>query len=246
MNFASLFPRSLQTIGETMTANATMANDTATGKGQINIIESLLPLLGLRSIGPMYGILTSYLGGDTTLFIGFFGILWAVNKLFRQVYYTGFGIITELFMCHIHVSSTDDIYLHLMKFLAVQPKMVESRSLMAETVSKTAWEDEDESEIKALSSNASGLLNFSNQEARSVSDIMRVPDLFLLAVLTSVLKPPRFVPAMGLHSFWWNGNLFRLHRKQESIFDDGASAGLSTFREKEYLIISCYGRNPGL
>ncbi len=69
-------------------------------------------------------------------------------------------------MSTIHVSSTDDIYLHLMAWLSQQPKMVNSRDLMAETVSKTAWEDEDES---AVARDRSGLyLNFSNQEARAV------------------------------------------------------------------------------
>lgn len=58
-------------------------------------------------------------------------------------------------------------------------------------------------------------------------------------------QPPRFVPAIGLHSFWWNGTRYGLHRKQESIFDDGASSGFSSFKDREDLIISCLGRNPG-
>lgn len=55
-------------------------------------------------------------------------------------------------------------------------------------------------------------------------------------------KPPQFVPAIGVHNFWWRGQYFRLHRKRESIFDD--SGGNSTFKDKENLIISCLWRSP--
>ncbi|KAK5627323.1 hypothetical protein RRF57_003038 [Xylaria bambusicola] len=103
-----------------------------------------------------------------------------------------------------------------------QPRMVNSRYLMAETASKTAWEDEDESMVAR---DRSGLyLNFSNQEARA---------------------RPQFIPALGLHSFWWKGQYFKLNRKKESVFDDGASSGgFGAFKDKEDLTISCLGRSP--
>ncbi|KXJ92856.1 P-loop containing nucleoside triphosphate hydrolase protein [Microdochium bolleyi] len=49
---------------------------------------------------------------------------------------------------------------------------------------------------------------------------------------------------MGRHSFWWQGQFFKLHRKQESVFDDGAASGATTFRDKEDLVISCLWRSP--
>lgn len=50
---------------------------------------------------------------------------------------------------------------------------------------------------------------------------------------------------MGTHNFWHGGHYFRLHRKQESFFDDGGTHGFQTFKDKEDLIISCFGRSPG-
>ncbi len=75
-------------------------------------------------------------------------------------------------MATIAISSGDEIYLHMMRWLAQQPRMVNSRSLMAETVGATTWEDEDESDVlkTRISADGSGVyLNFSNQEAKAVS-----------------------------------------------------------------------------
>lgn len=185
-----------------------------------NLAETLLPLLGLRALVPVYSFVGNSLGLDVTWILTIFGIIWAVNKLARQVYSTVYAFVAENLMSNIHISSTDDIYIHLMRWLAQQPYLVHSRSLTAETVSKTAWEDEDATNVSR--DKTGNYLNFSNQEARA---------------------PPRFIPAVGVHGFKWNGTRYRLHRKQESIFDDGPSTGLS-FKDKEDLIISCFGRNP--
>ncbi|KAI0536711.1 BCS1 N terminal-domain-containing protein [Xylaria digitata] len=186
-----------------------------------NVVETILPLIGMRGFAPMYRFVGNWLGWDPTSLLTVLGFIWAINKVIRQIFYFSYGVITEYFMSTIHISSTDDIYIHLMLWLSRQPRMVNSRSLMAETVSKTAWEEEDES---TMARDRSGLyLNFSNQEARA---------------------RPQYIPAVGLHSFWWKGQYFRLHRKKESIFDDSSPGGFGTFKEKEDLMISCLWRSP--
>ena len=151
--------------------NTTSAQEPAaamvTDAASANVIESLLPLLGLRGFAPLYSLIGSSLGIDPTYLLTTIGLAWAFNRLFRQIYYYLYGVVTEYMMSSIHVSSTDDIYLHLMKWLASQPRMLNSRSLNAETVSRTAWEDEDESTVARDRSGK--YLNFSNQESRSVS-----------------------------------------------------------------------------
>ncbi len=138
-----------------------------------HLIETLLPLLGLRSFVPLYGLVGGSLGVDPTNLLMVLGLLWALNRLSRQVYHVLYGLVMEHLMSTVHVSSTDDIYVHMMKWLAAQPRMVNSRSLTAETVSRTAWEDEDESNVARDRSGQ--YLNFSNQEARSVgSRILRL------------------------------------------------------------------------
>ncbi|KAI1111746.1 P-loop containing nucleoside triphosphate hydrolase protein [Nemania sp. NC0429] len=205
-------------------ANATGAasnNASPPDATPINVVESILPLIGLRGFAPVYQFVGGWLGWDPTSLLTAVGFLWAANKVFRQVYNFLYGVFVEYLMSTIHISSTDDIYLHLMAWLSRQPRMVNSRALMAETVSKTAWEDEDESTVAR---DHSGLyLNFSNQEARA---------------------KPQYIPAVGLHNFWWRGQYFRLHRKKESVFEDGSNNGIGTFKDKEDLMISCLWRSP--
>ncbi|KAI8945028.1 P-loop containing nucleoside triphosphate hydrolase protein [Xylaria longipes] len=219
MDMNSLLKGMLPEVVEnaTTTANNTSASDSMSA----NVVESILPLIGLRGFAPIYRFIGSWLGWDPTYLLTVLGFVWAANKLVRQISYFVYGLITEHLMSTIHISSTDDIYVHLMTWLSRQPKMVNSRALMAETVSKTAWEDEDESTVAR---DRSGLyLNFSNQEARAT---------------------PQYIPAIGLHNFWWKGQYFRLHRKKESVFEDGSNGGISTFKDKEDLIISCLWRSP--
>ncbi|KAI4592134.1 hypothetical protein KJ359_011509 [Pestalotiopsis sp. 9143b] len=66
-------------------------------------------------------------------------------------------------MSSIHIDSNDELYYYLMKWLAQQLCLTSSRSLMAETVSRTVWEDEN---ATVTSPEKSGIyLNFANQEA---------------------------------------------------------------------------------
>ncbi|KAJ8111391.1 hypothetical protein ONZ43_g5629 [Nemania bipapillata] len=186
-----------------------------------SVVETILPLIGLRGFAPVYEFIGNWLGWDPTVILTVVGFIWATNKVFQQIYYFLYEMIVEHMMSTIHISSTDDIYLYLMAWLSKQPKMINSRFLMAETASRTAWEDEDESTVAR---DQSGLyLNFSNQEARVA---------------------PQYVPAVGLHNFWWRGQYFRLNRKREQVFDDGMNGGFNTFREKEDLMISCLWRSP--
>ncbi|KAK1982686.1 BCS1 N terminal-domain-containing protein [Colletotrichum cereale] len=226
MDFTTLFKGNLSAMAENMTGGRSYS-------GNNKMMESLLPMLGgqfnpvLRSLMLLYQMIGSNLGLDPTLVLTLAGFFWAANRVVRQVYGAVFRLIQENFMSNIHITSTDEIYTHMMKWLALQPLMASSRSLTAETVSKTAWEEEEELEAlqtRTVAGSGGGdteYLNFSNQEAKA---------------------PPRYVPAVGVHGFWYKGRYFRLHRKQQSVFDGEANYG--TFRKEEDLIVSCFGRSP--
>lgn len=160
------------TVAANITTAAAEADSAAHAHGgsarTVNVVESLLPLFGLRGLAPLFGLISSSLGADPTNLLTFLGLAWALNRLLRQLYSVCYGLVSEHFMSSIHVSSSDDIYLHLMKWLAAQPRMVNSRSLTAETVSRTAW-DEAADESTVSRDQSGRYLNFSNQEARSVS-----------------------------------------------------------------------------
>ncbi|KAK2019789.1 hypothetical protein LZ32DRAFT_151702 [Colletotrichum eremochloae] len=226
MDFTTLFKGNFSTMAENMTSGKLYS-------GNSKMMESLLPMLGgqfnpvLRSLMLLYQMIGSNLGLDPTVVLTLAGFFWAANRVVRQVYGAVFRLIQDNFMSNVHITSTDEIYTHMMKWLALQPLMASSRSLTAETVSKTAWEEEEELEAlqtRTVAGSGDGnaeYLNFSNQEAKT---------------------PPRYVPAVGVHGFWYKGRYFRLHRKQQSVFDGEANYG--TFRKEEDLIVSCFGRSP--
>ncbi|KAF9881104.1 hypothetical protein CkaCkLH20_01254 [Colletotrichum karsti] len=227
MDFTSLFKGNLSAMAENMTGGRSYSPNS-------KMMESLMPMLGgqfnpvVRSIMFLYQMIGSHLGIDPTLILTLAGFVWALNRAVRQVYGAIFRFIQDNFMSSIHVQSTDEIYTHMMKWLALQPLMASSRSLTAETVSKTAWEEEEELEalqtrmIAGSGDDETRYLNFSNQEAKA---------------------PPRYVPAVGVHGFWFRNRYFRLHRKQQNVFDGAEAYG--TFRKEEDLVISCFGRDPG-
>ncbi|GJC81760.1 putative mitochondrial chaperone BCS1-A [Colletotrichum liriopes] len=226
MDFTTLFKGNLSAMAENMTGGRSYS-------GNNKMMESLLPMLGgqfnpvFRSLMLLYQMIGSNLGIDPTLILTLVGFFWAANRVVRQVYGAVFRLIQENFMSNIHITSTDEIYTHMMKWLALQPLMASSRSLTAETVSKTAWEEEEELEAlqtRTIAGSGGGnteYLNFSNQEAKA---------------------PPRYVPAVGVHGFWFKGRYFRLQRKLQNVFDGEANYG--TFRKEEDLIVSCFGRSP--
>ncbi|KAJ8129884.1 hypothetical protein O1611_g3749 [Lasiodiplodia mahajangana] len=205
-----------------MVENATATgNDTPTSHSMSSsVVETILPLIGLTGFTPVYQFIGRWLGWDPTYLLMAGGFIWAGYKIVQHVFYFLYGLMDNYMISTIHISSTDDIYTHLMAWLSKQPKMVNSRSLMAETARRTAWEEEDESTVAR--DHTGVYLNFSNQEART----------------------PRYIPAMGLHSFWWKGQYFRLYRKKEAFFEDTSIGGFNAIRDKEDLMISCLWRSP--
>lgn len=175
MDLNSLLRGALPTFGE----NLTEAGGNITSQEfHDGIIKGLMPLLGgkfnplMQAFMLFYNMAGSRLGFDPTAILTALGFVWAANKLWRQVYMTVYGVLQEYLTASIHISSSDEMYLHMMKWLASQPNMFNSRALTAETTSRTAWEEEEEAEVVStnISADGSGVyLNFSNQEAKSVS-----------------------------------------------------------------------------
>lgn len=232
MDFANtLLKGALPTFASNMTEGA--GNGTFAKRSfPEGIMESLVPLFGtqfnplLKLFMLLHNMAGSRFGLDPTFILGIAGFLWAANKLLRQLYLSLYGATQQYYTSSISISNSDDMFNHMLKFLAGQPKLVNSRSLTAETFSRTMWEGEESSELitNSIAADGSGVyLNFSNQEAKA---------------------PPRFTPALGLHGFWFESRYYRLHRKQESLYDDGNASGMPQFKDKEKLVISCFGRSP--
>ncbi|KAI1103056.1 P-loop containing nucleoside triphosphate hydrolase protein [Jackrogersella minutella] len=217
MDYSGVLHGLLPSIGLNMSDTA--GNSSNDNTPHAKVVESILGLVGLRGLAPIYGFVGDRLGIEPSYLLTAIGALWAFNKLFHQLYTSLHVIVISYFMCSIHILNSDDIYAHLMEWLASQPQIVNSRALLAETASKRAWEYEDASDV--AKDHSGRYLNFSNQEARA---------------------PPQYSPAVGLHSFWWKGQYFRLQRKRESVFDENALG--QVLKDTEDIVISCFWRSP--
>ncbi|KAK4646547.1 hypothetical protein QC761_211510 [Podospora bellae-mahoneyi] len=199
-----------------------------------NIVETLTPLLGLQ-FNPFLNLFMIFydlaggrlgtLGLNPAYILTSFGLAWAFNKTWVHISANVMSILGRYFTASVQVNSGDNIYDHLMKFLANRQDMTESRSLTAETWFKPTSEEADEADLfrTKISPDGEGVnLNFSNQESKC---------------------PPRFTPAIGLHNFWFRGKYFALSRQQETLHTDNSWGG-SQYRDRESLVLSCYGRSP--
>ncbi|KAK3327195.1 P-loop containing nucleoside triphosphate hydrolase protein [Cercophora scortea] len=194
-----------------------------------SIMESLAPLFGgqfshllkvFMVAGKMIG---DRLNLDPTYILTSFGIIWAVHRGGRQLSRTASGLVDQYLRSYVSISSHDELYLHMIRFLGAQPKLAGSLSLTAETISKTAWEEQDDYGLAPTMMPVDGYgdyLNFSNQKAKA---------------------PPRFVPAPSLHDFQYCGKNFRLQRSKES---NSNALIIPHFKDRETLVISCFGRSP--
>ncbi|SCO54217.1 related to human BCS1 protein [Fusarium fujikuroi] len=125
------------------------------------------------------------------------------------------------------VAGNDPIYSTLMTFLAKQPDIGANRHLAAQTVFKSAW-DEEEDSAEALTTarveddrGSPQYLNFASDAAR-----------FKL----------RYVPAMGTTGFRHAGTYFRVSRKKDTL---QSTNGRGVNNDVEELTMSCFGRSPG-
>lgn len=181
------------------------------------LFETIIP--GYK---PIHDFILATFSVDITLLVTFLAILWGLSKLWSYVWNLFYGLVAAYFRSSITITNHDDIHSHMIKWLASQPKLRTSRSLIAETDVKSAWEVDEDSIVTQTTTNSAGVqfLNFSNQEAKA---------------------PPRFTPAFGNHQFWHNGTYFTLQRALSSALE---SSGTLTLTEKEEMIISCLGRSP--
>ncbi|KJZ71775.1 hypothetical protein HIM_08860 [Hirsutella minnesotensis 3608] len=173
----------------------------------------------------VYRQLGSQLGLDPSLVLTVLGVLWGLFKLGSQAYDSIAGLFDTYFTCAMYISEYDHIYTQLMKWLSHQQSIRNSRFLMAQTVWKSAWEEEDDLESSLCWTDGDDgegerkYLNFSNHAARS---------------------SPRYVPAMGITNFWHNGTYFRVYRRKESLMN---TTGWGPTKDLEEIKISCSGRS---
>ncbi|KAI1067641.1 hypothetical protein LB506_004043 [Fusarium annulatum] len=120
----------------------------------------------------VYRFVGAQLGLDPSILLTLLGCFWGLSKLFDQVYAVVDNILHTYFRCTIYVSENDQIYSTLMQFLSEQQDIASNRHLTAQTVFKSAWdEEEDQADVLATNTVEDGedspkYLNFASDAAR--------------------------------------------------------------------------------
>ena len=180
----------------------------------VNILEAFIPGYSVIS-----RFLLDLLGFDITLVVSvsllLFGLFTSIKFLWRhaseqfETYCTSF----------INIESHDDIYDHVMDWLAAHDVVKNSRSLMAESSQQNAW-DLEHSETEDEVPDTTELLNFSNWDAKT---------------------PPKFIPYFGTHRFWHKGRYFKFSRQNKPMMYQGW--GGTIFQSDETITLTCIGRS---
>lgn len=192
---------------------------------QNNLTSSLtqLPANLLEAFIPGYSIVSRFLlealGFDVTLVVStcllVFGLYKGVNFIWSHAY----AQFRTYFMSFISVDSDDEIYKHVMIWLQGQNIVKNSRTLVAKTAQQNVWDlqdldDEDES------SDTTGLLNFSNRDAK---------------------VPLEFQPYYGVHRFFYRSRYFEFSRATKEVMHQ--AWGGSFFQTDEIIKLTCIGRS---
>lgn len=178
------------------TSNPNATNETGSSPDGLpsDMLGALLSTAGLHS-SPLLQLvlfvhrkLSTQLGIDPSLVITLLGLLWSMQYLATQVWIWLEDLIERHLMCCISINQGDTIYDHVMAWLSSQPKLRRKRFLTAQTLWRSAWEedetDDDEDEAVFPGGSNNGLryteaeqggegaqyLNFSNHAARAVSN----------------------------------------------------------------------------
>ncbi|KAL6722109.1 hypothetical protein ACLMJK_001215 [Lecanora helva] len=193
------------------------ANNSTTSITQLpaNILEAFIPGYSVIS-----KFLLDSLGFDITLLVSVcflvFGLVTSLNYAGKHAYRQ----FEEYCMSFIRIDSDDDIYEHIMEWLASQKISVNSRKLMARSGRENAWDMVDgDAAVQELDPNT--LINFSNWDAK---------------------VPPRFQPSFGSHLFFHKGRFFQFKREEKQVMSSSGWGG-HIMRDDENVVLTCIGRS---
>lgn len=190
-------------------------NSTSITQLPANILEAFIP--GYSIISKLF---LDNLGFDITLLVSVcflvFGLTTSLTFAWKHIYRQ----FQEYCMSFIRIDSDDDIYDHIMEWLASQNISINSRKLIARSGRENAWDMIDgDATVQELDPN--NLMNFNNWDAK---------------------VPPRFQPSFGNHFFFHNGRLFQFDREQRQAMSSFSWGGMK-LGDEEYLTVKCIGRS---
>lgn len=189
-------------------------NATSIAQLPANILEAFIPGYSIIS-----RFLLEVLGFDITIVVSVCFIIFGLVSSCRFLASHALSYFRQFFTSSVSIESDDDIYEHIMDWLAEHQMSKESRSLTAKT-GKSSWHTEIAGEGDFYNSDDGTLLNFKNWDSKI---------------------PPRFQPHYGNHRFWHNGALFELKREAKEKLTSNPWS--SYVKEEETLRLTCIGRS---
>ncbi|KAI9892433.1 MAG: hypothetical protein M1814_001390 [Vezdaea aestivalis] len=187
-----------------------------------NLLETLIP-----GYGPISQFVSEYLGFDVTIVVSLCLLIFATTTAFQYLWrYTSEAFSTWM-MAKVTVSSEDDIFDHLMQWIATQGISKDSRSLIAATQVQRTWD----AVTGDIEEKAPGM---------DVEDIET--DQWLNHFDSDSKMPPRFEPDFGEHYFRHGGRFFFLSRTHKSAFSSSWVGG-AVLSDKETVTLTCLGRS---
>ena len=182
-----------------------------------------LPANILEAFIPGYSIISKFLwevfGFDVTLVVSICFFIFGLFTAGQYIWNNALDFFERYFTSFVSINSDDDIYDHVMEWLAVHDISKKSRSLMAKTGHESAWDLQDGVEADEELDSES-YINFSNWDAK---------------------VPPKFQPYFGVHWFFHRGKLFKFRRSNRTMM--AAGWGGNVFTEDESIGLTCIGRS---
>ncbi|KAL8724698.1 MAG: hypothetical protein Q9166_007809 [cf. Caloplaca sp. 2 TL-2023] len=196
--------------------------DLPNGNSTVSVTQ--LPANILDAFIPGYPIISKFIrevfGFDISIVVSVSLLIFGLFTSAKYIWHHAYEYFEEYCTSYICIESDDDIFTHVMGWLAEQKISKKSRTLMATTGRESAWDSFSGGEID-LVADAGQLLNFSNWDAK---------------------VPPTFQPYFGTHRFLHKGRYFEFLRSQKSVMGTSWGGG-SVVREDEYIKLTCIGRS---
>lgn len=183
-----------------------------------------LPANILEAFIPGYSLISKFfldaLGLDITILVSVCFLIFGLTTGLTFAWKVSYRQFEEYCMSFVRIDSDDDIYEHVMGWLASQKISANSRKLMVKSGRENAWDMIDgDPAVQALDPN--NLMNFNNWDAK---------------------VPPLFQPSFGSHRFFHKGSLFQLKREEKQVMASSGWGGIS-MRDDEHITLTCVGRS---
>ncbi len=193
-------------------------------KDNATVSVTQLPANILDAFIPGYPVISKFIrdsfGFDISIVVSLSLLAFGLFTSARFIWHYAYEYFEDYFTSYICIESDDDIFCHVMEWLAEQKISKKSRTLMATTGRESAWDSFSGGELD-LVADAGQLLNFSNWDAK---------------------VPPTFQPYFGVHRFFHRGRYYEFIRQKKSVMGSSWGGG-SVVREDEYIKLTCIGRS---